>query len=186
MAANKRTATEREEALAEVAKWDRRGASARDIARRMNVSHTQVNYDLKIIRKRYAESTLLERGAAIQEKISQLREVREQAWAAWEHSKENRERSVKEKVTEGGANAGQQAERLKVIMTTEGRLPENAYLLTVLKTLEDEANLLDLFPAKDGNNVAVVVTVVGGIDLAAIVGEKPGIPYEQITRNGDN
>ncbi len=151
MAANKRTKTEREEALAETAKWDRRGCSLRDIASKMGVDHKQVDYDLKIIRRRYAESTLMERGAMVAEKIAQLQEVRAEAWEAWEVSKTNKERQVKEKVTEGGAGPDHQAERLKAIITTEGRLPENAYLQTVLKTLEDEADLLDLYP-KNGVN----------------------------------
>jgi len=149
VAAPKRTPTEREEALAEVAKWDRRGYSVRAIAAKMGVSHVQVVYDLKIVKQRYRDTVLEERAALVAQKIEQLREVRQEAWNAWEASKENCERQVKEKISESldahGNPTAETLQRMKAVITTEGRLPSNEYLTTILRTFEEEADLQGLY-----------------------------------------
>jgi hypothetical protein len=88
MAANKRTKTEREAALAKVAELDRDGFGQVAIARMLGVSQPQICYDLKQVRKRYRETQLATVKAAVNEKLDQLRQVRCEAWAAWDTSGE--------------------------------------------------------------------------------------------------
>ncbi len=148
MASRKRTETEREADLAEVARLDRRGWSQREIAERMNVSQQQVCYDLKMLRRRYAAAQKPETAAAVEEKRQQFREVRKEAWDAWERSKENREREVKEKISGILGGEASATQKLKAVRTIEGRLPENEYLRTILMTLREEAELDALYPPK--------------------------------------
>jgi predicted DNA-binding protein (UPF0251 family) len=138
MARKTRTKTEREQALLEVARLDRRGCSQREIAAALGVSHKQVWYDLERIRERYREATHHERHAKVEEKRAQLREARWEAWQAWERSKEDARKVVEEEPT--GAEGG----RGKRVTTVEGRLPDPAYLRAVLETLRDESALLGL------------------------------------------
>ena len=154
MAAPKRTPTEREAALTEVARLDRRGASQREIAARLGVCHQQVSYDLRTIRARYAKETQAEHAALVAEKIAQFREQRLELWDAWERSKEDKTRSVKEKVTDlvdradKGEDVREDVKKLKAVLTTEGRLPEASYQRLILDNLREEAELRSLYPSK--------------------------------------
>ncbi len=149
----KRTAAQREEASLEVARLDAQGYPSRAIAEKLGVHFNQVLYDLKIIKRRYAEATLEERHAKVMVKVAQLRETRREAWEAWERSKENAVKTVKEKIVpakdtdendssdgDGKCSGG----RMKVVITTEGRLPANEYQTTILRALEQETDLLGL------------------------------------------
>lgn len=158
MSGHSRTKTERVIALEEVARLDRRGYNQFQIADLLGVTQQQVSYDLKAIRKQYAEATIATRAEYVAEKIEQLREVEREAWAAWDRSKENHERTTEttEKVEqpvaapsastettlgpEGGGN------RLKTIIMKEGRLPESAYLQTIIACHKEEAALRGLYP----------------------------------------
>jgi predicted transcriptional regulator len=82
-----RTKTKRERDMELMARMDRRGYSQYQIARHLGISQPQVCYDLKEIRKRYTEAISEEYRAKVEEKRQQLREVRVEAWRAWEKSK---------------------------------------------------------------------------------------------------
>lgn len=84
---SKRTKTEREHARAEVARLDRKGYGQIAIARKLRVSQPQVCYDLKVIRKRFVETQMAERGALVAEKLEQYRGLLSELWDAWERSK---------------------------------------------------------------------------------------------------
>jgi hypothetical protein len=70
MAANKRTKTQREAALARVAELDRDGFGQVAIARMLGVSQPQICYDLKQVRKRYRKTQVSNVEAAIHQKVS--------------------------------------------------------------------------------------------------------------------
>ena len=141
-----RTKTQREADAVEVERLDRRGYSQREIAARIGVAPSQVCYDLKLLRQRYREAQLAERSAAVAEKLEQYRDIRREAWEAWERSKDNKEKEITEKVSSLGAQEAVAAktEKLKAIITTEGRLPGNEYLRTILETLQNERELQGL------------------------------------------
>jgi hypothetical protein len=147
VSAKKRTKTSRESALLDVARLDRRGYTTRKIAPLLGVSHVQVAYDLKVLRERYQSLTAEERKAAVAEKRLQYREIREELWQEWERSKNDAERSVKErraktgKAPKKGQATVEDAEHLKVVMTTEGRLADANYLGKVLHVHELECRL---------------------------------------------
>ena len=128
MAANKRTKTGREEALARVADLDRMGYGQVAMARMLGVSQPQVCYDLKAVRSRYRETQLAKVEEAVNEKLAQLRDVRCEAWEAWERSKE------------------------------EGKLPDSGFLAIVLKALQAERDLLGLDAPKEVNAASTPLT----------------------------
>lgn len=160
--------TDKERVLAEVGRLDRCGYSQYAIAEKMKttigyaVSQPMVSKYLKRIREEYKGRLIEDRSAKVAEMLDQLRDVRVAAWDAYERSKEDAERVVKEAVAakEGGEKkkprrgcSGETAEQslvlLKQIVTTEGRLPGNAYLNTVLATLQAERDLLGLDAPKE-------------------------------------
>ena len=152
VAAKKRTQTQREADLAEMAKLDLRGYTTRAIGKLFGLSHVQIAKDLQKLRLRYAESAMLARHEAVVEKLAQLRDVRAEAWSAWEGSKKKRKRKVKERISESldadGNATPETVSRIKDVITTEGRLPANEYLTTILRTLEEESELLGLYAPK--------------------------------------
>lgn len=148
MAAKKRTPTQRAADLAEMAKLDLRGYSTRDIAQQFGLSHTQIVKDLQKLRLRFAEAALLERRAAVAEKLEQLRDVRAAAWRSFEASKKNRTRRLREKVAEGldgdGHATAETIQRIKRVFASEGSAGKNEFLATILKTYEIEVKILGL------------------------------------------
>lgn len=177
------TASKQAWVQAEIARLDRRGLTHSEIARAVDLSPAMVPYYLKKIRARYAQAILQEREGLVEEKLYQYRDIRAEAWLAWDRSQLDLVRTTKEVTTspprkekgngKGTNGAGQQGptkgktrivkgpdgrmtraevvedmmtsqERLKTIVTREGRLPNNEYLTTVIRTLEAERKLLGL------------------------------------------
>lgn len=161
MAANKRTKLQREEDREEIADLHNRGYSSRAIRDKLNakrqglysLTQQQIVYDLETISQRFRDLANLHRMEHVQRQRAQLREVRREAWEAWEASKENREKKVTEKISESldknGNPTAKTLQKLKAVITTEGRLPASEYLAIILRTFEREAALLGLdAPAK--------------------------------------
>lgn len=216
--AHKHSPTELEEVLERVAVLDRRGWTQHQIAREVSVSQPMVCGYLKKIRERYKTQQLQHREEAIEEKLEQYREIRREAWAAWERSKEDaRSKTVqttkappkkppngeKGDAPDTGTLVESQA-RIMEIVTTEGRLPANPYLATIMETLKAERELLGLDQAKKVDVRSVTVdwnrfmerrdatdAIKDGDEIeAAIASVKPGVivnavpkePYNE--RNG--
>lgn len=160
MAANKiKSKTQKLEILQLVAKLDRRGWSQfqiRDeVERQFGTSFAQpmVSRWLKEIREEYRKTIMAERREAVAAKVEQYRDIRREAWLAWERSGEDAKKLVEEYSTSsesvGVDDSVTSEELIKRIITKEGRLPENAYLNTIMKTLEAERELLGLDEPKD-------------------------------------
>lgn len=160
MAANKIVSkAQKLEVLQLVAKLDRRGWSQfqiRDeIAKQLGLSVSQpmVSRWIGEIKESYRQTILAERREAVEAKIEQYKEIRREAWLAYDRSMNDHEKLVEEYGVSSEA-AGMDdfvtSEQLvKRIITKEGRLPENAYLTTIMKTLEAERELLGLDETKD-------------------------------------
>lgn len=145
------------------------GYSIREIALKVlggRVSHATVVNDIKEIKQRYNESILESRQALVRERLDLLRDIRQEAFEAWERSKENAEKRTT-KMTPGleallkkrkrGARGrrdqkGQEVttDQLKDMFISEltevveGRLPASEYMNIILKTVEQERALLGL------------------------------------------
>lgn len=159
--------------MATIAQLDRRGHSQHAIAAAVQISQPMVCQYLKKIRKRYEESLISNRAELVAEKLEQLREVRQEAWDAWERSKLNavttRVHNVKAREDAGkkgkdklktGRTLSESLVKLKEIVTIEGRLPASEYLGIVLKTLDAERELLGLDEYDPGKMMGAAVGVV--------------------------
>lgn len=165
--------TQKEQVFAIVAKYDRRGYTQLQIVEKLKeeaqleVTQPTVSDYLKQLRTQYASSKLANREELINEKIEQLKEVRREAWEAYERSKADYRKKVREKApkleedegkkpklklhvgkgTNRNPDKGEVEESmrlLRVIVTREGRLPSDAFLKVVIQTIEAEAKLQGL------------------------------------------
>lgn len=156
--------TEREEVKAEVARLDRRGYTLSRIAEAITekfgkrIGPMMVHLYLKQMREDFREVQQASKAEYIEEKVQQYREIRAVAWEAYERSMENSEKVVEElgparaekKPDKNGNISSRKGDttdslvKLRVIITKEGRLPDNQYLQTIMRTLEAERELLAL------------------------------------------
>jgi hypothetical protein len=125
----------------------------------------QVQKSIEEVHTKYMNEVMAQRAALTAEKRAQLRELRKEAWEAWERSKGDRERTVTEtrpgalcpkckgqgkdarvkgRVCHQCSGTGRMKDSKKVIQVHEGRLPSNEYLKTIIETLREEAELLQL------------------------------------------
>lgn len=187
-APNTKNPTERERLRAEIAALDHRGYSQEQIGARLGMSKPTVNWHLKKIRARYRETQVEETRASIYCKLLQYRELRREAWEAWERSKEDSCRTITERTAplvvgrpaeeqdgkgqkrsrkrpEGSAaNGSADGLRMSRVATVvEGRLPATEYLKIVADCLKAERELLGL-DAPKRSQVAVHT-----LDWAALV-----------------
>ncbi len=156
-----------ERILSEIARYVARGCHQHFIAEKLCISQARVSHYVTELKRRWAEINTLTIQEMVEEKLVMLREVRTEAWAAWDRSKEDAESSSEETLSMQGSE-----DRLRSIITTTGRLPNNQYLKTVLDTIQAERELLGLDEAKK-----VDVLVTGNIDydkLYGATGVQPG------------
>lgn len=86
MAATKRTPTQREYDLGRITTLYLTGHSQRDIAKVIGLDQAQINYDLKEIRKRWRESSLVEFNEAKHRELARIDELETAYWDAWRRS----------------------------------------------------------------------------------------------------
>ena len=206
MAAPKvKTVLLKEEVLSVVAKYHRRGYTQQQIREKLKsdvkleVSVPMVCNYVKEIRKRYAATTQETHAALVAEKVEQLNEVIAEAWAAYEWSKRDtqkvtREKAlrkpVEEKVVEKVKIKGHSKRRtteqeveailttVKVMVTREGRIPANEFLLTIIRAHELQMKLLGVLDSSTVNNNTVNVL---NVDWAAMAERSPIVdPMERL------
>jgi hypothetical protein len=149
----------------QIGRLDRRGYDVHEIADRLGISEDEVRKTIEEVHTKYMNEVMAQRAALTAEKRAQLRELRKEAWEAWERSKGDRERTVTEtrpgalcpkckgqgkdarvkgRVCHQCSGTGRMKDSKKVIQVHEGRLPSNEYLKTIIETLREEAELLQL------------------------------------------
>jgi hypothetical protein len=138
-AAPHRTRTEREGHYAEISRLDRRGWTQQQIADELGISRAQVGFDLVKIRKRYLEMANLHAGEKIGEQLAAFRDLRKEAWEAWDAS-------WRERVTVTVRPGSSDDPFGDVVTTTrrESRVPDAAFLGVIRDTFAAEAKLLGL------------------------------------------
>lgn len=166
MAAKKRTAIQIETDRAEMMQLLRRGATKTMVAEKFGVTAQQIHYDFNLVMRRTAEQMTEDAKAMIAVKLEEYAEVKREAWAAWEKSKLDAQKKVREasKGADGKAGGG------KVVETVEGQSGDPRYLQTVLECLKKECELLALEPAKE---MRVTGSVINWDVLAAEIGPGP-------------
>jgi hypothetical protein len=136
----KRTRTEREAALAEIARLDTLGLNQFQIADQLvelghkRVSQVQISKDLKTIRQRHLATQVEERQTKVDALVRFYQRVRQEAVVAWEDSK----CAIRKIKVKDGA-----IKEIKIRVNPIGR-----FLLVAIKAMDGEIELLGLVPPK--------------------------------------
>jgi hypothetical protein len=147
-----------------------RGQSLDRIARTLNRPVAQVKRDFERFRKRTARLAEEEVKALRWRTARELEEVRVEAWAAWERSKENAVKIVEEEGN-GRVNPATGVEQgNRVTTTTEGQCGDPRYLSIVKDCLKDTR---ELFGLDEPKKVNVTQNVIDWSALAREIGGPP-------------
>lgn len=145
----------------------------------IEVSQPMVSHYIRQIMQEYEAREEYSVKAWVELQIDQMMMVRREAWDAYDKSKEDATKCVEESqavlvpanMLDKGAAADMlaSAERLKRIVTVQGRLPDNAYLATIMDTIKEECKLRSLYPdpKNPGGNQQVQVNIDINSVLAA-------------------
>ena len=153
MPAHKRSDIQIEKDREQIAKWSLRGWSLRKIARELNLSKSQIDYDIKEIQRQWHKDTAIALDEHKEKVLAELIEVKNEAWAAWERSQNNFESKTatlqsktKKKID---PNTGMETEETKPVpinqvIHTENRFGDPRFLDQVNKCIERRCKLLGL------------------------------------------
>jgi hypothetical protein len=133
---------------------DRRGFGQFDIQDALlkegfDLSQPMISVYLKKIREDYKRQEVEDRAAKVRAKLEEYRDIRREAWLAYDRSQKDTFKEQSEYAISEDEGLEGSEQRIKRIVTIEGRLPENAYLTTIMNTLKAERELLGLDETKD-------------------------------------
>jgi predicted transcriptional regulator len=198
------TDTEREGIKEQVALMDRQGYRQTQIAEKVGVAQAMVSMYLKQIRAEYRNRQMQHMQEAVQEKLEQYADIRREAWEAYYKSKEDTEKAVEKfypmqipdqptgeskedaeyyLLSKPPTKLSESMRRIEYIRTTEGRLPANEYLSTILATHKAECALLglDKQPVTPQQNTTINLNLLSLLeaardDVASVNGHARQVP----------
>lgn len=138
MARPKRTPTERESDLEQIASLYLKGARQADIAAKLDIAQQQVSYDLKEIHKRWRESTLVSINEAKHRELSRIDELERTYWDAWARSLNEVTKTMTSKGDKDGSKAS---------ITKEQQTGNPSYLAGVGWCIEQRCKIFGLYEA---------------------------------------
>lgn len=142
---NKRNDQQRRADLTFIEHWIVQGYNDRQIADKLaadrpyRISRVQVLHDRHKIEAIWKAEMISDIDTIKRQELKELARAQSEAWAAWEKSKLDAERTTKEMI-EGGGDGG----RKKASMTKEGQCGDVAYLRVLLDIQERRAKILGL------------------------------------------
>lgn len=139
-----RKAVEREVDRTKLIRMVSRDYSMEEIGRELNISTNRVYLEYKIILKQLRKERLDLTEEVIEQKLLEYKEIKREAWDAWERSKSSHI-ITKSKQTSGGMGGKLTYEDTQ---TTETRVGDNSYLAVVLECLKAEREIQGLDPEK--------------------------------------
>lgn len=136
MSAPKRTDFQREESYNQITELYLRGKKQSEIAATLGLSQGMISNDLKVIQRRWRESTAMNLDEAKAKELARLDELEREFWSAWEASKGERTQARQEKNNAGAT--------VKASMMKEQRDGNPAFLTGVLNCIDRRCKLLGL------------------------------------------
>lgn len=173
MSANKRTDFQREENYVQITELYLRGKYQSEIAKILGLSQGMISQDLKVIQRRWRESTTMNLDEAKAKELARLDELEREFWAAWEASKTERTQARQEKNNAGAT--------VKASMMKEQRDGNPAFLAGVMGCIDRRCKLLGLDAATKTQNL--------NVDLSTLTDEQldrldAGEAIEQVLKRG--
>ncbi len=151
MAANTRSGFQREADYERITSLYLRGWRQTDIAAELGLTQQQVSYDLRVVQKRWRESTTMNLDEAKQKELSRIDELQNDFWTAWEESKKDvvtvgvEKKSVTLKIKDAsGGDIGLPAIERKDSRRRTGQSGNPAFLQGVLSCIDRRCKLLGL------------------------------------------
>lgn len=133
--ANKhQTPQQREAHLANVARLYLTGYLQSEIAAQTGVSQQQISYDLKILQRRWRESSGIDFNEAKQRELARIDHLELEYWQAWRASKVERKKQSAEK----------SGEHTRTRLETEAREGDPRYLQGVQWCIEQRCKILEI------------------------------------------
>lgn len=142
MAERKRSDFQRESDYERITSLYLRGWRQADIAVELGLSQGQISQDLRVIQKRWRESTAINMDEAKQKELARLDELEREYWQAWESSKSERTKARQE--TDGTKDKTGKPIVKKSSMEKEQRDGNPAFLQGVLSCIDRRCKLLGL------------------------------------------
>ena len=163
------------------------GKSQWELARVEKVDQSQISRDLAAIRAGWRAVYARDYNEKLDEELARINRVELVAWAAWERSCQDAETRHAETTKGRLGKAGKKPlpDLVKSSKTAKGQAGDPRFLERVGWCIETRLRLLGALQEGAASHTTVV-TVLNGVDLAAVTGEKPGIPYERLNRNTEN
>jgi hypothetical protein len=165
MAANKRNKWQRERDLELISRECLRGKTQEELARLCGVSQAQIHYDLKVLHKRWLESSQINMAEAKAKELAKIDALEKTYAEAWERSLKEKETKTAEKTTAG------QSGRTRALSRQEQRDGNPAFLAGIQWCIEQRCKILGLVPkegppqpAAPSVNVAIQQDSVGLTD----------------------
>ena len=87
LAAPKRTKFEREKDLLAISSMYLQGITQAEIGQRLGVSQPQISYDLRVLRKRWLQSSIVNINEVKAKELARVDHLEREYWEAWEKSK---------------------------------------------------------------------------------------------------
>jgi len=173
MAEKKRSNFQRESDYARITELYLRGKYQSEIAKILGLSQGMISQDLKVIQRRWRESTTLNLDEAKAKELARLDALEREFWSAWEASKTERTKARQEKNVTGTT--------VKASMEKEQRDGNPAFLQGVLTCIDRRCKLLGLDAAVKTQNL--------NVDLSTLTDEQldrldAGEALEQVLKRG--
>lgn len=149
MASNRRRTPERNELINKVIKMLSRGMSKHAISLEINDSPANTRAVLKAAVDAVLEERIVAHDELVAVKLAEYREIKNEAWAAWERSKLDHVKYIKE-VYKGKKKKNEDGDDVEVppvikkIKSREGKLPNSSYLTIIMDCIQAERELLGI------------------------------------------
>lgn len=134
-----RTHFEKEQHYAAIAEMKLRGYSQAAIAKKLNLSDSQVSRDLRVIEQRWRKSAERDLTIAKGQKLAELDHIKTESWEAWDRSQQEVIEQSASKTKRNG-DAMEEAERKSKTQVGDPR-----FLEIVHKAIASQSDILGLF-----------------------------------------
>lgn len=171
MAAPKRTPIQIENDRTEIARLYLQGLTQTQIGQRLDMTQQMVCHDLKVIRQRWLESSVIDFNAAKARELARIDNLEVTYWEAWERSLEQfKSKTVKAKGSDLEAAKASAEQTIK----TEDRNGDPRYLEGVRWCIERRCKILGVDAPDRSTNLNIDLSQLTGEQLDRIAnGEDP-------------
>ncbi len=162
------------------------GVPQYQIAVNVGVHRGQIARDLDAIRLEWRAARLATFEEKLDRELAKIDRLESVAFEAWERSCRDgvtlHAETTKGRATKEGMPLPDLAKTAK---TSKGQAGDPAFLSQIRWCIETRLKLIGALK-QDGATQVTVTTVIGGVDLDAVLGRKPGIDFKRATAPGNN